>query len=120
MGYCFQLQIYDVSGNFVENYEYAGSYGAETVLGFLRELRDLCYECWSPLTEDVLWFLDDLQYDIVECSEILESFNALKIATDEGTVKWSNEDRHKMFKDFHKTFRKVVKLGGHIKQTLHD
>jgi hypothetical protein len=120
MGYCFQLRLHDVSGNYLECFEYAGSYSIETVFGFLNKLRELCLEAWNPLPEGAMYFLPDIEYQFVECVEILEALETLNEALEEGRLKWTEdtETRDHMFKDILKMFRKAVDGQGYILQTL--
>lgn len=120
MGYCFHLRYYDLSGNFIDRYEYAGSYGIGTMENFLNELHTLCQELWIPLPDEALHFLGNQTYHFVECVEILECLETLKMALKEGSVKWTENHRKYIFKEFLKIFQKAVKIKGYVEQHLSE
>lgn len=120
MGYCFRLNAYDPTGNFIDAFEYAGTYGAITVYEFLNLLRELCLKVWSPLPEDALWFIDeDVEYDFVDSAEILECLEDLDAGLSNGDVKFDNETHTRFLKEFISIFKKAVDVQGYIRQTLH-
>lgn len=120
MGYCFQLRVYDTSGNHVDRFEYAGSYGAGTMMGFLTDLRDLCDKISYALPGNALFFAFEEHYDNLDCSEILDCLEGLKRALMEGEVSWRDKDRQTMLDSFIEIFSKAVITKGYIKQTFSE
>ncbi len=120
MGYCFKLLAYDYSGNWIDIFEYAGSFGIGTMEGFLNNLRELCNEIQYPLPPDVLFFSFEYEYDFVVCSEILECLEALKKAIKAKKVSWRDEDRQEKLEDFIKLFSKAIAQKGYVEQTFSE